>query len=269
MEPHARSLTGTPRRVVVAFLVLGPDVDAQELAAARGGGFGGGAKRLVIGEAKILAKPHHRASRGAGSAGASAGDETGASAGSESRASVATAEGMVLVVSAVVVDHARGRGDATGMRRRVVDVSAARPGWAPGNRDARRDAGREAARAPSAPPSKARAATPCPRASSMRRGLETGDPARLRRAVGCGARRGVTSTKSRRRFGHQPSLVASVRRVDVSDERRCCRLSLLNTSPRSLFRRFPDSSLFGTAALFGAPPHPLVARSSCSRRAWS
>ena len=151
MEPHARSLTGTPRRVVVAFLVLGPDVDAQELAAARGGGFGGGAKRLVIGEAKILAKPHHRASRGAGSAGASAGDETGASAGSESRASVATAEGMVLVVSAVVVDHARGRGDATGMRRRVVDVSTARPGWAPGKpRRASRCRPRSGARAISA-----------------------------------------------------------------------------------------------------------------------
>ena len=105
------------------------------------------------------------------------------------------------------------RGDGE-TRRGCVDASSTCPplvqGGHRGNRDARRDAGREAARAPSAPPSKARAATPCPRASSMRRGLETGDPARLRRAVGCGARRGVTSTKSRRRFGHQPSLVASV-----------------------------------------------------------
>ena len=123
------------------------------------------------------------------------------------------------------------RGDGE-TRRGCVDASSTCPplvqGGHRGNRDARRDAGREAARAPSAPPSKARAATPCPRASSMRRGLETGDPARLRRAVGCGARRGVTSTKSRRRFGHQPSLVASVI-VSMSHERRCCRLSLLNT----------------------------------------
>ena len=208
MEPHARSLTGTPRRVVVAFLVFGPDVDAQELAAARGGGFGGGAKRLVIGEAKILAKPHHRASRGGGVRGCVGGRR----------------DGRVRGVGIARVGGDRGgdgvggfrggRGPRAGTGRRDGAASTRRRRV---HRSSRVGTGETATRvempaakrrAPSAPPSKARAATPCPRASSMRRGLETGDPARLRRAVGCGARRGVTSTKSRRRFG-QPSLVVA------------------------------------------------------------
>jgi hypothetical protein len=60
-EPNPRRVAGTPRGVVVAFFLFGPDKDAEHGPACFFSGFDRRVERLVVVQTQVLAEPHHRA----------------------------------------------------------------------------------------------------------------------------------------------------------------------------------------------------------------
>ena len=62
VQPHPGRAAGCPRCArIVAFLIRGPDEEAEDLTAPFVRGSDRRAKRLVIVESQILSEPHHRA----------------------------------------------------------------------------------------------------------------------------------------------------------------------------------------------------------------